>query len=196
MIDSDAIRQEIIQVCRRLYTAGMVAASDGNVSARVPEGLLITAAGSRFAELEAAQIVALDAEGNPTGATTEQPSSELGLHLEIYRLRPEVNAVIHAHAPYCTAFSLTGREALDTVVTEVSYFPGAIPIAPAAKPGTPEVAAAVRPLIPHHDAVILARHGVVTVGKSLKEAFWTLERVEHDARICYLAATLNRGPRP
>ena len=190
---SKEVKQTIIKISRKLYQRGLVVATDGNVSVRTSEGLHITGVGTVLGEISEESIATLNERGECVETKSTTPSSELEMHLEIYRQRDDVKAIIHAHPPYCTAFSLSKEAALDCRLTEIEATLGEIPIAPPAQPGTAAVARSIRTLIRTHDAIILSNHGALTVGKSLEEAFGNMERLEHYARICYLAKTLDRG---
>lgn len=181
-----------VDVGRRLDAKGWIAANDGNLSVREPEGtILVTASGSRKGYLRPDQIVRVDASGRHL-AGGGRPSSELGLHLTIYAERPDVRAIVHAHPPISTAFAVA-RQPLDScVLPELVLTLGRIPIAPYATPGTPELGASVVEAVRRHDAVLLANHGAVTAGPDLESAYFTMERVEHGARILLYAQLLGR----
>ncbi|HZU21344.1 MAG TPA: class II aldolase/adducin family protein, partial [Terriglobales bacterium] len=119
-------------------------------------------------------------------------SSEIGMHLLIYRLRPDVRAVVHAHPPTATGFAAAGMALDQPLVSEVVINLGAIPLALYGTPGTPELAASIEPLVPVHDAILLANHGAVTYGRDLLNAFMKMETVEHFARIALTAHLLGR----
>ncbi|MCA9754324.1 MAG: class II aldolase/adducin family protein [Candidatus Eisenbacteria bacterium] len=181
-----------LEVGRRLDAKGWVAANDGNLSVRESDGtFLVTASGAPKGYLRRDQILRVDSEGKVLSGEG-RPSSELGLHLTIYRERPDVSAVVHAHPPVSTAYAVA-REPLDAcVLPELVLTLGRIPIAPYATPGTPELGASIVDAIRTHDAVLLANHGAVTAGKDLESAYFTMERVEHGARILLYAHLLGR----
>jgi L-fuculose-phosphate aldolase len=184
----------IIETCRWMYQKGFIASSEGNVSARMgPDAILVTPRGLHKGFLKPQQLVLTDLEGRRIGGDFP-PSSELPLHLLVYRERPEVAAVVHAHPTMAIACSLAEISLADGVVPEVITSLGAIPTAPYATPGTTEAAEVIRPLIRRFDAIILARHGSVTVGGDLREAYTKLEMLEHTAQILLLARLL--GPVP
>ncbi|MFQ6676650.1 MAG: class II aldolase/adducin family protein [Fidelibacterota bacterium] len=192
-----SVKQSIVALCHQLYEKGFVVANDGNVSIREGAGIYVTGAGTYFARMDESQVVKVNESGEISsgGPSGVRPTSEIAMHLEVYRRRKEIRAVIHAHSPYATAFSMAGRERIDCMLTEMRYTLGSVPIAPFARPGTEEVPLSIRDLVKDHDALILSNHGVVTLGRSLDEAYWNLERVEHFARVCYLALTLKKGNR-
>ncbi len=182
----------MIDVGRRLYARGLVAASDGNLSARLDDGgILITAGGTHLGELTRDDFVRVAADGTPVRAG-RGPSSEMPLHLAVYRLRPDVRAVVHAHPPIATAFSYAGLPLDEPVIPEVVVALGRIGRAPYATPGTSEGADAIAAVIAAHDAIVLERHGVVTVGAAPLDAYWKMEKVEHAADILFRARMLGR----
>lgn len=186
------LRREMVAVAHRLYAKGLVAASDGNVSTRAPGGqILITASGTHLGDLTPDDIVRVTVDGRVV-AGQRRPSSEMPLHLEVYRRRPDVQAVVHAHPPTATAFTFAGVSMSDCVIPEVVLTLGTIPTAPYATPGSPEGPDAIAGLIADHDAILLERHGSVTVGKTLMEAYYRLEKVEHAAHVLLVARQLGR----
>jgi L-fuculose-phosphate aldolase len=119
-------------------------------------------------------------------------SSEVGMHLRIYRERPDVRAVVHAHPPIATAFGVAGRDFMDPILPEVIFHLGSVPLVPFAMPGTPALGDAMSPYLAAHDAFLLASHGATTVGPSLRLAHQRMENLEHAARILHAAEAL--GP--
>jgi L-fuculose-phosphate aldolase len=165
---------------------------DGNVSARWGRNLLITPSGVNKGFLREEEIITVDLMGQRLFGIGE-PTTELLLHLEVYRIRPEVEAVIHAHPPIATAFTIAGLSLADGILPEVVLSLGAIPTAPYATSGTPEMAAAVRDLLPCYDAILLEQHGALTMGKNLWEAYNRMEKVEHAAWTVWLARQLGQA---
>jgi L-fuculose-phosphate aldolase len=187
--DTDLIDQ-LLDVCHRLHRAGMVAANDGNVSARCDDGNIITSVTNvSKGAMTARHVVRVSREGVPL-EDDKKPSSELPMHLAIYQDRPDVRAVVHAHPPYATGFAAAGLALDKCVLPEIVMTLGSIPIAEYGTPSTEEVPDAVSKWIGKTDAVLLANHGAVTVGSSLMEAFYRMERIEHYARICFIARQL------
>jgi len=180
----------IVDICRRLAAAGFVAATDGNVSARTDQGtVLVTRSGVAKGDVGEEDIVEIDLDGRPRSGSG-RPSTECGMHLFVYRARPEVNAVVHAHPPYATGFATAGIALDRCLLPEVIVGLGGIPLAPYATPSTPEVAASLAPFVASHDAVLLANHGAVAWGASPLEAFHRLEKVEHAAHVTFVATLL------
>jgi L-fuculose-phosphate aldolase len=187
--DPDLI-DELLEVCHRLYRTGMVASNDGNVSAVTEDGNLITSVTNvSKGAMTARQVVKVSREGIPL-EDGKKPSSELLMHLAIYRDRPDVLAVVHAHPPYATGFAAAGLALDRCVLPEIVMTLGSIPLAEYGTPSTEEVPEAVSKWIGQSDAVLLSNHGAVTVGSSLMDAYYKMERIEHYARICYIARQL------
>jgi len=194
-----ALRDEIVRVCRLLYDHGWVPATDGNVSARLgPDRILVTPSGLSKGFLAAADLVVMDLDGQPQlsplhGANRHQPTSELPIHLEVYRRRPDVNAVVHAHPPTSVALSIAGIPIARCMLPEVLVTLGTIPTTAYAMPGSPEGPGVMGDLIEDHDALVLQRHGSITVGRNLMEAYLKTEKVEHAAEVTFLVAQLGDG---
>jgi L-fuculose-phosphate aldolase len=185
---------EIVETCSWMYQKGFIGGSEGNVIAFLgPDRLLITPRGVHKGFLQPEQLVVTDLEGRRLGGDF-LPSTELPLHLLVYRERPDVRAVIHAHPTTAIACSLVGTSLDKDILPEVITSLGGIPTAPYATPGTDEAAGVIQPLIRRCDAIILARHGSVTVGKDLQTAYCRLEMLERAAQIHFLANLL--GPVP
>ena len=177
-------------MCRRLHERGLIAGQDGNVSVRLRSGhILVTPTGLSKVDVTAESLVELEPGGEQV---TEGPaaSSEVGMHLRIYRERPDVRAVVHAHPPVATAYGVVGRDFMDAVLPEVIFHLGRVPLVPFAQPGTPALGDAMAPYLADHDAFLLASHGATTVGPSLRLAHQRMESLEHAARILSAAAQL------
>ena len=197
----DEARERIVRVCRRLYDRGLIAGPDGNVSVRVSaDRLLVTPAGMSKVDVTADSLVAVDLDGAPIdgapidGARLDgrRASSELRMHLAIYRARPDVRAVVHAHPPTATGFAVAGETIPDGVLPEVICQMGAVALVPYATPGTEAVGDAFAPYLAAHDAFLMANHGATTVGPTLEVAHQRMESLEHAARIVLSARLLGR----
>lgn len=195
------LRQEIVKIGRLLYEKDFICASDGNISVRLGhDRLLITPSGLHKGFMEPEQMLVVDEAGRPRGPRTAanrhlKPTSELPMHLEAYRQRPDVQAVVHAHPPITVALSIAGVPMDECLLPEVIVMLGLIPTTPYATPSSEENVHAIRDLITRHDAIILQRHGSLTVGDSLMQAFMRLETVEQNARIAFMLAQLGaRNP--
>ena len=182
----------IAKCCRRLADVGLIAGMDGNIAIRVaPDRALVTPTGMLKADLHADDIVEVDLSGKRIRGQ-HRPSSELDMHLRILRAREDVVAVVHAHPPVATGFSVAG-EAFDAcVLPELIFQVGWVPVVPYGTPGTPELGERIEPFIAGHDALILANHGAVTMGSSLDEAQIRMESLEHSAKIIFTARMLGR----
>jgi L-fuculose-phosphate aldolase len=183
-------RLAIVQFGRRLHDNRFVAATDGNLSVRLDERrLLVTPTCMSKGMMRPADMVIVDMEGNRL-AGKRRVSSEIGMHLLIYRLRPDVQGIVHAHPPTATGFAASGLDLNRPLVCEVVLGLGSIPLARYGTPGTPELTDALEPLIPNHDAILMANHGVVTFGASLENAYMKMETVEHFAKIALVTHLL------
>jgi L-fuculose-phosphate aldolase len=184
-----SLRQQICEIGRRMYEKGFVAANDGNISARLDaDRILTTPTGVSKGFMTPESMVIVDPEGRPISAG--KPSSEIPMHLFIYRERPGTQAVVHAHPLYATGFATAGLSLEDCVAAEIIVTMGSIPLAPYGMPSTPMLPETLRPFIHHHDAFLLANHGAVTVGKDLWEAYYRMERLEHYAQIIFISRQL------
>ena len=186
----EAQRLEICQVGKLLYDRGYVVSNDGNLSLRVaPDRLLVTPSGVGKGRMTPDMLVVTDLEGNVLEGD-RHPSSETKMHLEVYRCRPDVQAVVHAHPPVSTAFAVC-RQGLETpYLAETVVGLGSVPCTPSfamlstyALPSTPEVPQSILPFVPGHNGVLLANHGALTWGADLWQAFDRMETVEHTAKI-------------
>ena len=185
-LDRGRAAAEIVEAGRRMYQHRLIVALQGNLSARLGEDrILTTPAGLCKGSLREADLLEVDGAGRPLGSG--RPSSELALHLAIYRARPDVAAVVHGHPPWATAHATAGRGLEDCLLPEVVVGLGRVPLSPYATPGTAAVAEAVLDFIGGHDAVLLRNHGAVTCGADVLCAYYKLETVEHLARISLLA---------
>lgn len=191
MISEADIRRQIVEVGRRMYENKFIAAGDGNISARFGEFLFFTPTGACKGFLRPEEIVKTDLEGGKIEGT-RNPSSEALMHLEIYKLRPDVFAVVHAHPPHATGFAVAGLALDKALLPEVILSMGCIPLAEYSTPTTEEVARAIRGLIPHNDALLLSNHGAVTYGNDMESAYFKMETLEHFAHISINARILGR----
>ncbi|MDZ7269852.1 MAG: class II aldolase/adducin family protein [candidate division KSB1 bacterium] len=189
MSDESTYRQRLCEIGRRIHARGFVAANDGNLSVRLSRGaILATPTGISKGLMSPEAMVLVDLQGRLLSGG--KPSSELPMHLFIYRERPEVNAVVHAHPVYATGFATAGLSLESCVAAEIIATLGSVPLASYGTPSTAELPESLRPFIHRSDAILLANHGVVTVGRELEEAYDRLERVEHYAHILFVARQL------
>ena len=185
------LKQEIVRVCRMLHRKNYLAATDGNVSVRLGDRVLVTPSGVHKGLMEANQVITVDLTGRVLRGEG-RPTSEIRMHLLAYELRPDVGAVVHAHLPYATACTLAGIDLLEPILPEVVITLGGIPTAPYATPGSAAVPEAIREFLREYDAILLSRHGAMTVGRDVTDAYNKMEKLEHTARVV-LAARL-QGP--
>lgn len=177
------LREELCRVCRLLYDRGYVAGHGGNVSCRLPDGnLLVTPSGVSKGRLEPEMLVVCDLEGNVLEGD-RYPSSETPMHLEVYRQRPDVGAVVHAHPVAATAFAICRKGLDEPYLIETISGLGTVPVAPYALPSTQEVPESIRPFVKDHNAALLANHGAIAWGRDLWAAFDRMETLEHTAKI-------------
>lgn len=193
----DELRQAIIACGRLCYERRLMTANDGNISVRVDgERVLITASGVSKGRMEAQDLILLDMEGNVLQAAAgRKPSSETPMHLEAYRQRPDIRAVIHAHPIFATTLTVAGHDLPLDVLPEVMLTLGEVPTTAYATPASHEDAEVIRDLIRTHNALLLRQHGSLTVGIHLEEALIHLERVEHVAQVYYQALLLGHVER-
>lgn len=190
MTVEERTRAEIVEVGRRLHGRSYVASNDGNVSVRLDgDRLLTTPKGVSKGFMTPDMIVTTDLQGRKI-AGDRGPSSELLMHLAVYRNRPDVRAVVHAHPPAATGFAVAGVPLDRAVLAEVVTTLGSIPIADYGTPSTPELAEAVQKYIKAHDGLLLANHGALTVAGDLFAAYYKMETIEHFARISLVARLL------
>ncbi len=195
--EEQTARLEIVRVCRLLWERGYVAATDGNVSVRLgADRLLATPSGVSKGLVEPEQLLLTDLSGRPLPDEEQtaglRPSSELRLHCAAYRERPDICAVVHAHPPLATACTVAGVSLAEPVLPEVLMSLGTIPTAPYATPSSAEGPEAIRGLIAGHDALLLDRHGTLTVGQTALEAYLKLEKVENLAQVILAARQLGQ----
>jgi len=180
--DSEAKRM-IVEIGKRMFLKGYVAANDGNISIRVgPKTIWVTPTGVSKGYMEPDMMVKLDLDGKMISGDRKE-SSEVMMHLRVYNEDPDVMAVVHAHPPVATSFAVAGIPLDRPVLTEAVLTLGSVPIAPYATPGTEEVPDSITPFCRSHNAVLLANHGAVAWGRDVLEAYYRLESVEHYATV-------------
>jgi L-fuculose-phosphate aldolase len=184
------LRQDLVEYGRMLHAQSFVAATDGNLSVRMDsERVMITPTCVSKGMMHADEMVIVDLDGEKLSGTS-RPSSEINMHLTIYRMRPDVGAVVHAHPCTATAFASSGMALDQPLCSEVVITLGTVPLAPYATTGTQELSDSLRPFIPEHNAILMANHGVVTYGSDLRQAYLRMEAVEHYAKIVLAARQL------
>lgn len=186
-----SLSKEIVEICQRLNRKNMLAAADGNISFRISdEEILFTPTGKNKAHItpEDLAVVSLD-----NRVLSGSPSGERLMHLEVYRRCPKARAVVHAHPPTAIAWSVAKpemKELPSECLSEVILALGRVPIAPYARPGTEDMGIVLREFLPECRVMILARHGAISWGEDLEEAYNGMERVEHISQILKSALEL------
>jgi len=185
-------RAEIVKIGKMLHQRGYIAACDGNLSIRLNRSeILVTPTAMSKGGMKTGDLVIVDMTGRKLKGRREV-TSESGMHLLIYRMRPDVNGVVHAHPRTATGFAAAGIALDQPLACEVVIGLGQIPLAPYGTPGTPELARTLEPLVPQYDAILMANHGVVTYGSDLRSAYMKMETVEHFAQIALVTHILGR----
>lgn len=185
------IREQIVDYARRCYERGMIVAGDGNISVRIaPDRILATPSGVSKGWMSPEMIVLVDLEGRPLETTKYRVSSEFPMHQIIYRHRPDIHAVVHAHPPHATGFAVAGLALDKAILSEVVLTLGCVPLARYGTPSTDELTAAIEPYLAYHDALLMANHGAVAYAETIEKAFNKLETLEHTARISLIARSL------
>jgi L-fuculose-phosphate aldolase len=188
----DAFRADIVEVGRRVYARGYVASNDGNISIRLDDETVLTTPRSvSKGFMTPEMMVVTDLAGKKLRGARDA-STELLMHLEVYKNRPDARAVVHAHPPTATGFAVAGIPLDRAVLAEVVTTLGSIPIAEYGTPSTPELPEAVRKYIKAHDGLLLANHGALTVGSDVFSAYYKMETIEHFAKISLVARQLGR----
>jgi L-fuculose-phosphate aldolase len=192
MVRERQSRQDIVRLGKMLHERGFIAACDGNLSVRLDENrVLVTPTGMSKGMMEPVDMVIVDMAGRKLKGK-RSVTSEIGMHLLIYSMRPDVRGIVHAHPRTATGFAAAGIPLNQPLVCEVVIGLGQIPLAPYGTPGTPELAATLEPLVPEYDAILMANHGVVTYGSNLQSAFMKMETVEHFAQIALVTHMLGQ----
>lgn len=195
MTNETLIKQDLCEVGRRIWLRQFVASNDGNFSYRIGENeVLTTPTGMSKGFLTPDMICKVDMQGNKLDGSYK-PSSEILVHLEMYRQRPDVKAVVHAHPPTATGYATAGVPLQECVLPEVIVSLGGVPLCPYALPGSMELPESMKEYVSRYDAFLLANHGAVTVGADIYAAYYKMETLEHFARIM-LTAHLLGGVRP
>ncbi|MGQ0735348.1 MAG: class II aldolase/adducin family protein [Acidobacteriota bacterium] len=192
MQTEEQVKADIVEVGRRLWDRGYVASNDGNISVRLDERRIVTTPkGVSKGFMTPDMMVVTDLDGRKLSDGRE-PSSELKMHLQVYRDRPDARAVVHAHPPTATGFAVAGIPLDRAVLAEVVTTLGSIPIAEYATPSTDELPAACRKYLKAHDGLLLANHGALALGPDVFTAYYRMETIEHFARITLVTRMLGR----
>lgn len=179
------LREQICDICHKMWQLGWVAANDGNVSAKLDDNtFLATPTGISKSFITPEKLVHIDGEGNVLeGLEGFRPSSEIKMHLRCYEERADVRAVVHAHPPTATGYAVAHKSLDEYSMIETVVALGSIPVTPYGTPSTYEVPEAIAPYLGEHDAVLLMNHGALTVGADLYTAYYRMETLELFAKI-------------
>ncbi|MEO7659610.1 MAG: class II aldolase/adducin family protein [Pyrinomonadaceae bacterium] len=188
-MDESQARKQIVEVGKLLYERSYVVASDGNISIRLSEDrVLATPTMTCKGRMTEDSLAVTDLDGKPV--SDKRASSELAMHLLIYKMRPDIKAVCHAHPPHGTAFAVAGLAIDKPILSEVILTLGCVPLTDYGTPSTDELTESMKPFVTHHNALLMANHGAVAYGEDLWQAFDRLETLEHTAKIAILAKAL------
>jgi L-fuculose-phosphate aldolase len=183
-------RHEIVRLGGLLHSCGFVAAMDGNLSVRLDRNrILVTPTAMSKGMMRPSDLVIVDLQGRKLEGR-RNVSSEIGMHLLIYRLRPDIGGIVHAHPPTATGFAASGLALDRPLICELVVGLGCVPLAKYGTPGTSELADALSPLVPQYDAILMANHGVVAYSQDLQSAYMKMETVEHFAKVALVAHLL------
>ncbi len=185
-------KKEVVEICRRVYAKEFVAATDGNISAKASDGnILITRSALCKGEAEESDILLVSPEGELLEGKGKI-STEAKIHLLIYKSRPDINAVVHGHPVYATAFASAGISLDRPVFPEVVLSIGRVPLCAYGTPSTDELPMSLKPHLSYANVFLLENHGAVSTGKNLKEAFYRMDKLEHFAKTISAARTIGR----
>ena len=188
-MDEQSARKDLIRVCHLMYERSYVVSSDGNVSVRLDDGRILATPTMTCKGRMTEDLIAITDIGGKA-LNERRASSELAMHLLIYRERPDVKAVCHAHPPHGTAFAVAGLAIDQPILSEVILTLGCVPLASYGTPSTDELTQAMQPLVRHHNALLMANHGAVAYGNDIWQAWDRLETLEHTAKIAILSRIL------
>lgn len=193
------LRSAIVEIGKCAWQKGWVASNDGNISCRLAENrILCTPTGVSKGMMSVDDLIICDLEGNRIEGTRNR-TSEINMHLTIYKMRADVNAVVHVHPPAATGFAVAGKALTQAILPEVIVTLGCVPLADYGLPGTPALVEGMLPYIPKYEAILMGNHGAVCYADELWKAYFRMETVEHTARIVLVAEMLGGAkvlPRP
>jgi L-fuculose-phosphate aldolase len=189
-INLGSLKSQIVESGKRAYARGYVASNDGNISARIDKKhILITSTGISKGFMKANDLIVVDMNGK-TVSGKKKPSSEIQMHLQIYKERNDIHSVCHLHPPYATGFATAGIPLDRYILTEAEMTLGKIPLIEYAAPGTKELFYKLLPQLQDSKAFLLANHGALTVGTDIFDAYNNMEMLEHTAHILYITHQL------
>jgi L-fuculose-phosphate aldolase len=183
-------RSTIVEICRRVYDKGFVSAYDGNISVLTEnKSILITRSGVCKGDVKESDIIEINFAGEIINGKGKI-STEYKIHLYAYSRRPEVNAVVHCHPTYATAFASSGEGLTKPVFPEVILTLGKVPLCKYATPSTDDLPLSMGPYIDYAWAFLFENHGAVTLGKTLRDAYYKMEKLEHAAKTLFVSKLL------
>ena len=183
MSDAEA-KKAIVEYGRRIYERGMVASNDGNITVKVGDNeIWATPTGVSKGFMTEDMLIKMDLDGNVLSKNERRPSSEIKMHLRVYKEDPDVKAVCHAHPIAATAFSILGETFTPDILAEPVFVVGEIPAAPYAAPGTYEVPESIAKYVYDHNVALIGNHGALAWGTDIEEAFFRLDSLEHFCKI-------------
>ncbi len=196
MVNEFEIKKQICEIGKRIYNKGMVASNDGNISVKLNDNeFLCTPTGVSKGFMTPEYICKVDANGKVIQANPGfKPSSEIKMHMRVYRERPDVTSVVHAHPLYATSFAIAGIPLTEPIMPEAVIALGCVPIAEYGTPSTEEIPDAISKYLQHYDAVLLANHGALSFSDSLLSAYHKMESLEFYAQLLYQSKVLG-GPK-
>ncbi len=190
-----SIKKRLVEICHLVYSKGFVAAQDGNLSVKINDHrFLITRSGICKGEVTEEDILEIDNNGNVIEGKGKV-STEYKIHLFAYKNRKEINSVVHCHPSFATAFSVSGQTLTDNVFPEVILTIGKVPLCDYGTPSTEELPNSLKPYIEHAWAFLLKNHGAVTIGKTLDDAFFKMDKLEHTAKTLFISKLLGKVDR-
>lgn len=191
MISEIKLKTQICEIGKRIYEKGFVASNDGNISVRIDDDtFLVTPTGVSKGFMTPEMLIKVDGEGNLIEGE-RKPTSEIKMHLRVYKERPEIQSVVHVHPPYATAFAIAGIPLNQATMPESIVTLGTIPIAEYGTPSTEEIADSISPYINNHNGVLLENHGALTWGENLDQAYFLMESLEFCAKVNWIARQMN-----
>jgi L-fuculose-phosphate aldolase len=191
MISEIKLKSQVCEIGKRIYEKGFVASNDGNISVRIDEDtFLVTPTGVSKGFMTPEMLIKVDGDGNLLEGE-RKPTSEIKMHLRVYKERPEIKSVVHVHPPYATAFAIAGVPLDQATMPESIVTLGTIPIAEYGTPSTDELASAISPYILNHNGVLLENHGALTWGDNLDQAYFLMESLEFCAKVNWIARQMN-----
>ena len=191
MNNTEQLKKEISDIGKRLYAKGFSPGHSGNISVRSGSHILVTPSGMNLGDVQPQDVVEVDFDGN-FALSGKKPTSEKIMHLGIYKERPDVNAIVHCHAPKSSAFAVAGVPLDAPILAENVFVLGQVPIVQYAMPSSNELAQSVSSCFKTHDAVLMANHGVAVAGNGLSDAYYKLETLEYYAEVYLYAKLLGR----